>query len=110
MKKHPLSILFLLFLVLLPSCKKTDEAEQSGEGTLLYYILPEEAARGGDRIQARRETLELPEVFTPEEEARAVIDRLMSGSSDGTVLSPLPEGTSLLDLPLLLRSNRLHLP
>lgn len=97
MKKRPLLILLLL-LIFLPSCKTPDEADESGEGTLLYYILPEESARGGDRIQARRETLEFPEHPTPEEEARAVIERLMSGSSDDSVLSPLPEGASLLGL------------
>ena len=89
MKKCPCLILLLL-LILLPSCKTPDETEQSNEGILLYYILPEESARGGDRIQARRKALDLPEHPTPEEESRAVIERLKSGSSDGEVLSPLP--------------------
>lgn len=88
----------LLALALLAACASPAESGQQEEGALLYYVLPEEDARGGDRIQARRENLDLPEGAGLQEEARAVVERLMAGSSDDSLLSPLPEGVELLEL------------
>ena len=105
MKKRVWLIL-LPVIALLAACAAPDEAQQADGGALLYYVLPEEEARGGDRIQARREELDLPENPSPEDEARAVVERLMAGSSDGTVFSPLPEGVELLGLEIRDRTAR----
>ena len=63
-------------------------------------LLPAEEAQGGDRIAASWEDLALPEGADDLTEARAVVVRLMEGSSDGMMLSPMPEGVELLGLEL----------
>ena len=63
-------------------------------------LLPAEEAQGGDRIAASWEDLALPEGADDLTEARAVVARLLEGSSDGMMLSPMPEGVELLDLEL----------
>lgn len=99
MKKTCWMVLLLAF-ALLAACAAPDESEQNAEGALLYYVLPEEDARGGDRIQARRGDLGLPEGADGQAEARAVVERLMTDPGDGTARSPLPEGVELLDLEI----------
>lgn len=88
----------LLALALLAACAASDESEQVSGGALLYYVLSEEDARGGDRIQARREDLGLPEEADGQTEARAVVERLMTDPADGTAFSPLPAGAELLGI------------
>ncbi len=90
----------LAALALLAACAAPAEPETEEEGALVYYLLPEEDAQGGDRIRASRERLDLPEGAGAEETARAVVKRLLAGSEDGSMLSPLPEGTELLGLEI----------
>lgn len=87
-----------LAALLLAACAAPAESENQTEGALIYYLAPEEMARGGDRIRSSREYL--PETASDREEAAAVVERLLAGSSDGTLESPLPEGVELLGLEL----------
>jgi germination protein M len=87
-------------LVLLTACSAPAGPEQGTEGVLVYYLLPEEEARGADRIGARWESLALPEGADDLTEARAVVERLMAGPEDESMYSPLPEGVELLGLEL----------
>jgi len=98
MKK--LAWLFLLLVPVTLCACAAHETQQTDEGALLYFVLPEEEARGGDRIQAKRENLDLPDSPAPVDEARAVVERLMAGSSDGAMFSPLPENVTLLGLEI----------
>ena len=99
MKREMLSVL-LSVIAVLTACSAPAEPEQGANGALLYYLLPAEEARGGDRITASWEDLALPENADDLTEARAVVERLMEGPADGMKLSPLPEGLELLDLEL----------
>ena len=99
MNKRRMSLLASL-LVLLTACSAPAGPEQGTEGVLVYYLLPEEEARGADRIGARWESLALPEGADDLTEARAVVERLMAGPEDESMDSPLPEGVELLGLEL----------
>lgn len=99
MNKRRMSLLASL-LVLLTACSAPAGPEQGTEGVLVYYLLPEEEARGADRIGARWESLALPEGADDLAEARAVVERLMAGPGDESMYSPLPEGVELLGLEL----------
>ena len=99
MTKRRMSLLASL-LVLLTACSAPAGPEQGTEGVLVYYLLPEEEARGADRIGARWESLALPEGADDLTEARAVVERLMAGPEDESMYSPLPEGVELLGLEL----------
>lgn len=97
----------LAAVVLLSACAAPAEPEDQEAGTLLYYLAPEEEARGGDRIRAVRELLDLPE--DPEGQAGAVVERLLEGSPEAGLLSPLPEGVELLGLEIRDRTAHLDL-
>lgn len=99
MKKRALAAL-LAALAVLPACSVPAEPEQGEEGTVLYYLLPADEARGGDRIAARWEDLALPEDADGLAEAQAVVERLIEGPADGVMFSPMPEGLELLNLEL----------
>ena len=90
----------LAALLALTACAAPEEPAEEPMGLLLYYLAPEEAARGGDRIRGVYEPLDLPEDAGTAETARAVVERLLLGSSDGTLDSPLPGGTELLGLEI----------
>ena len=89
-----------LAVLCLAACGAAGEPENQEEGVLVYYLAPEEDARGRDRIQACRALLELPEGADSREEAAAAVERLLAGASDGGLASPLPEGTQLLELEI----------
>lgn len=99
MKKRALAAL-LAALAVLPACSVPAEPEQGEEGTVLYYLLPADEARGGDRIAARWEDLALPEDADGLAEAQAVVEQLIEGPADGVMFSPMPEGLELLNLEL----------
>ncbi len=99
MNKRRMSLLASL-LVLLTACSAPAGPEQGTEGVLVYYLLPEEEARGADRIGARWESLALPEGADDLAKAQAVVERLMAGPGDESMYSPLPEGVELLGLEL----------
>ncbi|MDE7218943.1 MAG: GerMN domain-containing protein [Oscillospiraceae bacterium] len=99
----------LLALLLLAACAAPSQPEDGEDGALIYYLAPEEEARGGDRIQAVREPLALPEGADDQEIARAVVERLLAGPSGGELTSPLPEGTELLSLELQDRTAHVDL-
>ena len=90
----------LAALLALTACAAPEEPAEEPVGLLLYYLAPEEEARGGDRIRGVYEPLDLPEDAGTAETARAVVERLLLGSSDGTLSSPLPGGTELLGLEI----------
>ena len=84
--------------LLLAACAAPAEPEAGEEGALIYYLVPEEDARGGDRIRALRERLDLPEGADDQAAARAVVERLLAGPSEELLESPLPEDVELLDV------------
>lgn len=99
MKRFCLGILALA-LAALTACAVPDKPVEQEAGHLIYFLAPAEAARGGDRIRGCYELLSLPEDAGPEEEAAAVVERLLRGSSDGLLHSPLPPDTALAALEI----------
>ena len=97
MKKWLALVLAVLLLV---SCAASDEPENQEAGALIYYLAPEDEARGGDRIRSSRELLDLPGDADELTQAQAIVERLLAGPSDGGLLSPLPEGAELLNLDI----------
>ena len=89
---------FLALALLLAACAAQAEPEEQPEGHLIYYLASEEAARGGDRIRGSYEKLELPEDAGLPEVAKAVVTRMLEGSEDGELSSPLPPDVELLGL------------
>ena len=98
MRRRYAAFLAALALVL-GACGRGGEPEARPGDVLIYYLSPEEDARGGDRIQSRMENLELPEGAGVRDRAEAVVKRLLEGPADGTLQSPLP-GLELLGLEI----------
>ena len=98
MRRRCAAFLAALALVL-GACGRGGEPEARPGDVLIYYLSPEEDARGGDRIQSRMENLELPEGAGVRDRAEAVVERLLEGPADGTLQSPLP-GLELLGLEI----------
>ena len=83
-----LTLLAAALLVLLSAACARPEEPETEDGRLLYYLSPEETARGGDAITGIRVDLDLPEDAAPAEEAAAVVDRLIQGAEGyGTALA-----------------------
>lgn len=98
MKRFGICVLALVLL--LAACAAPVPPEEQEKGHFIYYLASEEDARGGDRIRGSYETLELPEHTEPAEEARALVERMLLGSENGGLLSPLPAGVELLSLEI----------
>lgn len=89
-----------LCALLLSACATPAEPESGKEGSLIYFLVPEAEARGGDRIRGSYEDLALEADASVGETARAVVERLLAGSADGALVSPLPENVELVDLEI----------
>lgn len=90
----------LLSLLLLTAC-----APAAGSDTVrsvpIYYLAPSGSFRGSDAVQCSQETLDLPENCSPQILATAVIERLLEGSGDKTLLSPFPADVALVSFRLV---------
>ena len=82
-----LTLLAAALLVLLSAaCARPEELEEES-GYLLYFLSPEDTARGGDAITSVRVDLHLPEDAGPTEEAAAVVEGLIQvAEGHGTLL------------------------
>ncbi len=97
MKKYlVIAITALLFLVC--ACVQTAASEETGTTHPVYFLAPTHTAHGGDAMQSSTEVFDLPDTATTEEIAQAVVERLLHGSQNGTLLSPFPADTKLLSL------------
>lgn len=93
-------IWLLLAALLLAACSLRQESGGEESGHLLYFLAETEEARGGDLIRSSYEQLDLAENASLEEQAAAVVERLIAGSSDPTLRSPLPSGVTLQSITL----------
>ena len=86
--------LLAALLLLLPcvSCAR-EEAEEDGQGYVIYCLANPEEAGGGDAIVGVPAELELPEGAELTAQAAAIVEKVMTGV-DGYA-SPLPEGIQL---------------
>lgn len=84
-------------LLLLTACDLPQEPTAE-EGYLIYYLAQMDEARGGDLIRGSYEQLDLAEDASLTEQARAVVQQLISGPEEDSLRSPLPDNISLLSL------------
>ena len=92
MKKWIAAWTLLAILAAVTACAAPAEQAEGGEGVPLYYLVPEDEAHGADRIRARKEHLGLPEDAGVQEQAAAVVLRLLEGPPEGDMRSPFPPG------------------
>lgn len=90
----------LALLVLAAACAAGPSGEGEEAGCPVYFLAAQEDAAGSDAIQTSYEDLELAEDASVLETVRAIVSRLLEGSGDGRLLSPLPEGTELIGIEL----------
>ena len=100
MKKRTWTALALAVLAALCACAAPSEPETPEEGTLIYFLAPEDAVWGGDRVQGSWENLDLPEDAPSLDTARAVVARLLAGPESASLISPMPWGTTLAGLEI----------
>ena len=99
MKKYLIPVFFALLFVI-TACKDNEVPVEWGIEMPLYFLAPTEAARGGDALRCSYERLDLWEGSTVEEQAVAIVERLLAGSEDGTLLSPFPKDTALVSVTI----------
>ncbi len=90
----------LALSLLLTACAIRQETVGEEDGYLLYFLAETDEARGGDLIRSSYERLDLAEDASLEEQATAVVERLIAGSETGDLRSPLPRGITLLSLTI----------
>ena len=90
----------LLAALLLTACALPSESGGEESGYLLYFLAETDEARGGDLIRSSYEQLDLAEDASLEEQAAAVVEGLIAGSSDPALRSPLPAGVTLQSVTL----------
>ena len=100
MKKRAWTALVLAVTAALCACAAPSEPETPEEGTLIYFLAPEDAVWGGDRVQGSWENLDLPEDAPSLDTARAVVARLLAGPESASLISPMPWGTTLAGLEI----------
>ena len=100
MKKRAWTALVLAVTAALCACASPSEPETPEEGTLIYFLAPEDAVWGGDRVQGSWENLDLPEDAPSLDTARAVVARLLAGPESASLISPMPWGTTLAGLEI----------
>ena len=99
-KKRAWTALVLAVTAALCACASPSEPETPEEGTLIYFLAPEDAVWGGDRVQGSWENLDLPEDAPSLDTARAVVARLLAGPESASLISPMPWGTTLAGLEI----------
>ena len=90
----------LALALLLTACALPRETDGEESGYLLYFLAETDEARGGDLIRSSYEQLDLAEDASLEEQAAAVVERLIAGPADDALRSPLPSGVTLLSLTI----------
>ena len=90
----------LALALLLTACTIRQENVGDEDGYLLYFLAESDEARGGDLIRSSYERLDLAENASLEEQATAVVERLIAGSENDNLRSPLPSGITLLSLTI----------
>ena len=90
----------LALALLLTACALPRETDGEESGYLLYFLAETDEARGGDLIRSSYEQLDLAEDASLEEQAAAVVERLIAGPADDALRSPLPSGVTLQSIAI----------
>lgn len=98
MSRRLTALLLALALLLGLGACGLSEPQEVGPLYTIYYLARERGAQGGDRIRACGQSLDVAEDAPLEEKAAAVVERLLAGPADGSMLSPVPAGVGLRSL------------
>lgn len=99
MKRRSLWMLILSAILVLTACALQQTAPVGGEGYLIYYLAPEESAKGSDAICSSYQQLTLEEDAPLRSVAEAVVNCLLEGGEKG-LSSPIPSGVMLESLEI----------
>ena len=98
--KRWFTVIFCL-LLLLPVgyvLGSRDETRQPQTYELYYRVRELDSAGGGDAVASEPSGLPLDTRLGPEESARLLLERLLSGPDSEDLISPFPGGTALLEV------------
>ena len=104
--KRLLALLLTIALLLATACAVQNRTESDTVGIPLYFLAPTDTAKGSDALQCSMEPLSFPAGTSPEEQASAITERVLLGSSDGLLRSPFPEDTQLVSVTV--RDHRVY--
>lgn len=90
----------LSFVLLLSACGLAGDTQEQEGGYLIYYLAAEGEARGSDILQGTYVQLGLGEDAGVEEQAAAVVERLLQGPEEDGLAAPVPSGVELLSLEI----------
>lgn len=97
MKKFLILPLAALLLII-SACAPAEDTDEQGTTFSIYFLTPTGTASGSDALKCSNELLDIDETASIEEKALAVVERLLLGSQDRSLLSPFPKDTELLSL------------
>ncbi|MBR2131070.1 MAG: GerMN domain-containing protein [Oscillospiraceae bacterium] len=98
--KHRTSLLLGILILVITACTAGKPSDPPQDAVPIYFLAPTEQVRGSDALCQSFEQLNLAEDATPSETAVAVVQRLLDGSQNGTLLSPFPEDVHLQSLTI----------
>lgn len=98
MKRWMLLVPLVCLALALAACGGGDQPEEEGEGILIHYVATGANAKGGDAIRGVAVDLGLAEDASLQEQAAAVVEKLMETPVDPQLRSALPPALELLDV------------
>lgn len=98
-----LSAVLLLFTT---ACSNTSPTDPVSEGFPVYFLAPADTVKGSDAMQCSMEPLSFPAGTSLEDQATAITERVLTGSSDGLLHSPFPSDTQLVSITV--RDRRVY--
>lgn len=104
--KRVLILLLSAVLLLATACTSPNHSEPVENGTPIYFLAPVDTVKGSDALQCSMEPINVPATASLEEQATAITERVLLGSSDGSLQSPFPEDTKLLSITV--RDRRVY--
>ena len=104
--RRSLVLLLTATLLLTTACTNANRSESVEEGIPIYFLAPVNTVKGSDALQCSMEPLSFPATASLEEQAAAITERLLLGSSDGLLQSPFPEDTKILSVTV--RDRRVY--
>lgn len=104
--KRLLTFLLTIVLLFVTACAVQNHTEPDTAGIPLYFLAPTDTAKGSDALQCSMEPLFFPDGTPPEEQAAAITEQVLLGSSDGLLRSPFPEDTTLVSITV--RDHRVY--
>lgn len=92
-------LLLLCAALLLTACTSPAETEETPDGYAIYFREADlHSAAGGDALRAEYLEIENSAEMTTQELSEQLLNALLAGPSDPTLVNTIPNGTNLLDV------------